>query len=162
MGLDVDAFEKMTRIKDLRKGRSEDPDDEIGIFVNPDFPDQADEICNGIYRVEGERLSFPLGSYTQYNDWRNELSKITLGIPAERIWIGTSEGPMKGPFCELINFSDCEGVFGPKTSLKLYQDFKDHELEFAMKSKDAHDCLIYVKFMRAFLIASKGGAVQFS
>jgi hypothetical protein len=74
--------------------------------------------------------------------------------------VGTSEGEMKGPFCELINFSDCEGIFGPKTSLKLYEDFKDNELKFALKA-DTDDIRTYTQFMHAFQIASKGGAVQF-
>lgn len=162
MGLDIEAFEKIARIRDLGDGVDLlDPDNRVGIYVNPYFKERADGIMNGIYRVVGERFEFHTGSYTHYNEWRDLLSKVILGIPAKRVWFGTPEGDMKGPFCELINFSDCDGVFGPKTSLKLYQDFKDHELKFVEGSVDAHDCWLYSMFMQAFLIASKGGVVQF-
>ena len=48
----------------------------------------------------------------------NELATLAGYAGADDAWERTD-----GPFWELINFSDCEGVIGPKTSAKLAGDF---------------------------------------
>jgi hypothetical protein len=72
-----------------------------------------------------------------------------------------------GPFYELINFADHEGVIGPKTSAKLAGDFA----AFAEKSKAFAESLsvedrdgwneLYELWRRAFEVAAHRGAVLF-
>lgn len=62
------------------------------------------------------------------------------------------------PFFELIHFSDCEGVIGPKTSLKLYNDFKKHRQVFYAYVEERPIGQIsdtYDNFTRAFGVASE-------
>ena len=69
------------------------------------------------------------------------------------------------PFVELINFSDCEGVIGPKVAAKLAKDFADYEdraSAFAAKFKDDFFLALYREWRRAFEWAADGGMVHFN
>lgn len=65
-----------------------------------------------------------------------------------------------GPFSELINFSDCEGVIGPKTAAKLARDFAAFEAQAEAWGDDFYDQ--YLNWEEVFLMAADGGAVAFS
>lgn len=137
-------------------------------YVNSDFPGRADEIEDRAYYAYDERVDGMDRSYGGYNLWRNELAKIA-GWPeapdeadngkrshAASAWAATS-----GPFWELINFADNEGVIGGRIAAKLAKEFA----EFQPKA-DAHpepffrEC--YDGMRRAFEAAANTGAVDFS
>jgi hypothetical protein len=104
--------------------------------------------------------SFRVGSYSGYNHWREELAKGG-GYPkyADSYAEGAWNHYDNGPFWELINFSDCEGFIGPKTSLKLFKDFEKYEKEF--EPHNEYFKKIYDNFKEAFKVASENGVVDF-
>lgn len=136
-------------------------------FHNSDFPGRADDIEVGAVYSYRKSMRFRAGSYGGYNRWREELAKL-VGYPltereshgqimkehAAGAWQADS-----GPFWELINFSDCEGIIGSATSAKLAKDFASFtSLQWSSSSKaDAA-----ANFRAAFEIASQKGAVKFS
>jgi hypothetical protein len=151
--------------------RADDPNDdnydweggtEAKVYVNPDFAARADGLTSGIYRVSTTG-GFRAGSYGGYNEWREELARLA-GYPAvgsdvrhqhaQGAW--DADG---GPFHELINFSDCEGLIGPITSAKLAEDFA------AFQDKVPADAgwfaEQYAHWRVAFDTAARGGFVHF-
>lgn len=165
MGLDCTAYRKIQPIE--LPPETEDTPDGIGrLIVNTDFPERADGIKDGYYTF-AEEFDFAAGSYGGYGGFRNQLAKLAGYSPvmaddhpyAAGAWEQTS-----GPFWELINFADNEGVIGPATSAKLAKDFA----EFQPKA-DALDASLdntyfqerYARWRKAFEIAQDGGAVDF-
>lgn len=163
MGLDISALSKI----DFTKRYTEDADIDNEIYLYPEkwVALQNEGIEEGRYSFSGDHHRFRAGSYGGYNYWRKMLAEM-VGKTPEQIWEKPEEH--KGtPFFELINFSDCEGFIGPKTSAKLYQDFVDHDEqadefsktmgeEGAWSFKDKYD-----NWKEAFKVASEGGAVIF-
>jgi hypothetical protein len=131
VGLDITAASKAA--SHFIRGHSDDEaendklfeaEDVIWVSPNSDFLERSDGYQEGFYRVHGERVGFRAGSYSGYGNWRRHLCRMALGEEPEEVW-ATPEVFAGRPFVELINFSDCEGVIGPKTSAKLARDFAD-------------------------------------
>lgn len=93
-------------------------------YPNLDRSQQADGIVEGGYHVStpSPSLDFRAGSYSDYNEWRSVLALVGCGARDREVWERPSEFRQKR-FVELVNFSDCEGIIGPKTSQKLAVDF---------------------------------------
>lgn len=160
MGLDISTYRKLV----LANGN--EAFDETGelkyeegwhqMFVNHNFPSQADGIEDGkAYRGE-EGKGFRAGSYGGYNRWRETLASIAGYTSPAEVW----DNPKPGPFFELVNFSDCEGVIGPDTSRKLAKDFADF-YEKAKALGDEYFFQKYEEWKAAFEFASDSGAVCF-
>ncbi|KFB11047.1 hypothetical protein [Nitratireductor basaltis] len=179
MGLDILAYSAIEKIDCVFNEDGEPIDSEtrepldcdcyIQLYVNNSFPGRADEIENkGVYSFR-DSVGFRAGSYGGYNNWRDDLAKIA-GWPlgeyeqyGERrashcieCWNGAN-----GPFSELINFSDCEGVIGASVSQKLASDFKEYQT-MADAHPDAYFREKYAEWRRAFELASDSGCVKFS
>ncbi len=168
MGLDITAARKIKWIAaDL-------PDEDsfgdyFWVGAQPDeFVAQADGLAPGLYETADE-IDFRAGSYGGYNEWREQLAELA-GYP-KRLLFSDHRSPTElhaagaweaahGPFWELINFSDCEGVIGPKTSAKLAQDFAEHQGK-ADTHPDEWFRELYATWRRAFELASDDGAVAF-
>jgi hypothetical protein len=160
MGLDITAYSKIERVHD---------EDEASIFVKRDIQqmDQAQDIEEGMYigTNDCEEHDFRAGSYSGYNEFRNLLCEIMHGVPARTLW----EKPeiFEGKeFYNLINFSDCEGFFGPEMSKKLHEDFVKHRDKFSRNVEDkepykGYYTRVYDDFCLGFQIASKGGVLLF-
>ena len=119
MGLDTSAYSKIKQEKhgDIYIGRDEfgtRPDLSEGEYVESD---------DSIYR------GFRAGSYSGYNRWRENLSMSIHGVMPSIIWNSPEKYAGK-EFFEIINFSDCEGCFGPKFSAKLHADFVNNRDKF--------------------------------
>jgi hypothetical protein len=157
MGLDITAYSRLKPAPDAEVNEDGYPvnwGDFVQIRENPDFPGRAKGLTNrAIYKV-GESFGFRAGSYSGYNEWRSQLADLT-GKPE-----ATYRLDSKGPFAELICFSDCEGVIGPEVSKKLAKDFADWE-DRARKSGDEYFFSKYQEWKRAFEMASQNGAVDF-
>lgn len=174
MGLDVTAYRQLRKLDVVfdADGEPIDPvtrkEVEYDLFavVNPNFPGRAAEIEHkAAYKAE-ESDSFRAGSYSAYSQWREDLAQLA-GYPLGEYekygkkwpsycvacWNGAT-----GPFSELINFSDCEGVIGATVSAKLANDFADFQDRVG---QNGHFARIYDNFRRAFEMASDGGAVAF-
>lgn len=65
-----------------------------------------------------------------------------------------------GPFWELINFSDCEGIIGPVVSAKLARDFQEYQ-EKANSQLTDYDLERYNSWRQAFELAAENGVVRF-
>lgn len=156
MGLDIDAYRT---VKFVHAIADDDDGDyaatERALYPNPDFPEQADGLKRGVYAVEGG-TGFRAGSYSGYNYWRSELAAL-VGKTADRIH---RDDVRTGPFVELINFSDCEGVIGPTTSAKLAGDFAKWQAE-ADSHGDDYWRQKYAAWRESFGWAANGGAVVF-
>jgi len=135
---------------------------------NRDFPGRADDIEDRKAYAYEDYQSFRACSYGGYNQWRETLAKIA-GYPnkpykqyetirdshANTVW----SNPVPGPFMEIINFSDCEGIIGTKVSQKLFKDFVEYDEK--AKEEDEYFYRIYCDFKSAFESASENGRVDF-
>lgn len=169
MGLDITAY---AQIEKLQCDRADECDHER-LWVNSDFTAQADGLAGGCYRA-AEDFHFRAGSYSGYSVWRDQLAALA-GYPATKFaaanpysanypfassaWHMPDE-TQSLPFYEMINFSDCEGLIGPKTSAKLAADFEAFAAR-AASHFDEYGMQKYREWMKAFALASNHGAVQF-
>lgn len=172
MGLDVIAYKDVKLVATLDKEEAFDYEGHNTIIYKSDyFPNSCDEFVEyGEYECH-QFQGFRAGSYGWYGRWRNELAKFA-GYPekqdseydfnyAESAWEATG-----GPFWELINFSDCEGIIGTELSKKLAKDFEDFsklaETYTDNEVMSADDFLEnFVNFREAFKHASENGFVRF-
>jgi hypothetical protein len=129
----------------------------VYLCVNGEFREAADGLVDGLY-VVGETFGFRAGSYSGYNEWRDLLAKL-VGTTAKRMWARPSHF-VGTPFLELISFSDCEGLMGPKTCAKLAKDFEDMAARAAAHADD-YWRESYGHWRKAFTMAAAEGAVQF-
>lgn len=172
MGLDINAYSKLTFAanQNIDEDDADDDDTLTYLHVHPDFPAQGAGLRTGYYVIEGATHSFRAGGYSGYNAWRNQLAKLagyaatlhsdkagTEPTPRHDITAWRSTG---GPFFELINFSDCEGVIGPTVSAKLSADFEAFHAQ-AEALGDADFLEVYAEFRHAFALAANAGAVEF-
>lgn len=179
MGVDITAYRNLEKIEchfdasgepiDPTTGDLLDCDGYVQLYKNNDFPGRADEIEDmGCYSFDDDRSCFH-ASYGGYNRLRDHLAKVA-GYPLKKYdtqYGGTNDSycvdcwnGKTGPFSELIDFSDCEGVIGAKVSSKLAKDFAD----FQQKADEESDksFLNFYKCMKAaFEMASDNGAVVF-
>ena len=159
MGLDITAYRKIIRIE-LPEGTEPYNYRAFTACLNGDFPGRADDITDGAVYLKSEEFHFRAGSYSGYGEWRRRLAGLAGYVDPEAVWNG---GVATGPFFELINFSDCEGIIGTSVSAKLAKDFADHE--HAALGVDGPDSewfvAKYAEWKKAFEIAADGGCVDF-
>jgi len=131
MGLDITAYRGLQRASD----REPPPDNVVSLW--PDFcgrrPKFRDcDLRDAIKYTEDhfpgrtaglrpdmsydsyvDAYTFHAGSYTGgCSIWRDQLATMAGYDDARAVW----ENPSPGPFVELINFFDCEGLIGPEVS----------------------------------------------
>lgn len=168
MGLDITAFSKLKKAVGNEafddSGELKYKDGWVRLNKNYDFPGRADDIDDRHAYKYGSFRHFPAGSYSGYNRWRDQLAQLA-GYPLTK-WRGEQshaeacfQGAI-GPFSELINFSDCEGVIGASVSAKLAKDFADFQ-EDADAHEDQRFRLLYAEWRKAFEMAADDGAVAF-
>ena len=172
MGLDITAYSKARKIDCLfdKDGDPVDPethepiDDYVQVSVS--FPERADGLEDGAVYTTEDCFAFRAGGYIVYNVWRDQLAELA-GYPEDPTAAETEQrhctacwNGQTGPFSELINFSDCEGVIGPQTSAKLAADFEQFQAS-ADAHPDANFREKYTSFRKAFDLASDGGLVDF-
>ncbi len=167
MGLDITATSSLKKVTDNEK--IEDGDYFFDIIRVDESIDRSTDIEVGQYDSNGQNFSFGAGSYSGYNNFRELLCEIFLDVEPKIVW-ENYESYIGKPFYELINFSDCEGNFGPKVSEKLHKDFLDNKEQFYKMVKkyvkhsmglDKHYIKLYDNFTKGFEIASKGGVLNF-
>ena len=89
-----------------------------------------------------------------------EPSRAFVGVVPKELWTLSpdDEAARATPFYELINFSDCEGFIGPKTSAKLAKDFAAWQEKAGERGWFSEK---YAQWRAAFELAANGGVVQF-
>ena len=133
--------------------------DRISISTfNAGFSERLDAIRGGVYLVGGSEINFSAGGYTDYGTWRDRLSRLMVGVPQEMV-CACKHRYENAPFFELIDFSDCEGAFGPVTSKALAADFARYATRIA--TEDPRFANLYKRFRQAFELASDRGLVLF-
>lgn len=176
MGLDIGAMSNLVRREDLFHDEdwqvvNQHGEVQVGDFyvasVIEVFADAAGDIKTGDVFEYGEYLHVRAGSYGGYSRWRLMLCNMALGVDPDVVW-NHPENFKEGPFFNLINFSDCEGVIGTETCKALYQDFLHHyPAAVAYASRLPEDfggeywLDKYKEWMEAFELASNDGCVDF-
>lgn len=169
-GLDITAYNKLVLQKVPRDRSSGDPDGDPGLVVIHvvEFPERAEGLQDGgVYRF-GQSLDFQAGGYIGYGQWRNELAKLAGNRPSTFTFEGKTElrydatvwDQKRGPFWELIDFSDAEGVIGPAACKRVYTDFVRFE-DKASRHPDPEFRASYGDWKKAFAMCSDGGAIVF-
>ena len=112
------------------------------------------------------------GSYTSYNDWKEELAELAGYTPklyeqlpgfASTSVLSHQQGAVDdtpGLFHELIVFSDCEGIINAEVCKKLYNDFVECDAD-AKEFSDDYFYAKYCEWKKCFEFASHDGAVVF-
>lgn len=163
MGLDVTAYSKVKRLRDHDGGDYDDG--EVILFNAPEFVQRAADLPGGLYSYD-EALDVFSRSYGAYNRWREQLAVLAGYAKHEterdpcHFHSRTAWEADGGPFWELINFTDCDGVLGTATCQKLLRDFD----AFADRAKSVADEWfrhVYESFHEAFKLAADGGAIRF-
>ena len=155
MGLDITYYEKIEAAPDF-EGELDGSHIHYGlIYFDADGKDgvgHLDGLPEGVVKVSGTIDGFRAASYSHYGKWRRALKEI-----AKDIEVGM-------PFDELINFSDCAGIIGPKTSAKLADNFNAYRplvfARFTVYGNGGFYCKMYDDFLRAFSTAAHTGCVQ--
>lgn len=159
MGLGITAYEHAEFVGEA----SEDYDwneGETELYDQDPFEAQRDGLENGIYRVSGARIDFG-GSYGGYNNFRDKLSWVFMGVSQDTVSQFTDLYKDKPGF-QLIYFFDNEGCIGPKTSSALAEVFAlYHDAFMASLRVDDWDRKRYEDFFAAFKLASPNGFVRF-
>lgn len=171
MGLDITAYSKACRIEDestIEMDEDNFPvDEDIFRIFSDEWNRSAPFLANSYVSLkESECHGFRAGSYGYYNVWRNELARIAGYEPTNEKYDQTVWDSDGGPFFELINFSDCEGILGADVSEKLFNDFINYSQQVTLeKFKDKAEFEWfeekYKDFTKAFALAQHGGFVYF-
>lgn len=169
MGLDISAYRQLKKAPDAELDDDGYPRDwarfihftEQGIAsMEQQWPGRSEGVSPGVYSY-AESLHFRAGSYGGYNHWRDWLARLAGWKSDRGCWDDPKAG---GPFFELINFSDAEGIIGPVVAAKLAKDFAEHQQK-AESVSSGEDGEYYIKkyneWRKAFEMAADGGAVDF-
>jgi len=168
-GLDVTAYSGLTVVDSPVLSSDGWPQAKNQVILSPvDFPDRFRGLESGKVYQFGSSFDFRAGSYSGYNIWRNELAKLAGYPPSvsfrnKAIEVRYDETAWKdnhGPFWELIDFSDSEGVIGPEVCRKVYQDFVQYRNQ-AAQVPDKYFYESYSNWMKAFEMCSNNGAIVF-
>jgi hypothetical protein len=175
MGLDITAYEIATKIepqpvKDETTGEWADglwEKDIILAFAYKGF----DQSLRGLedecwYATAGETFAFRAGSYSGYNEFREALTRVALGVSPDTIWRSTDSYRTR-PFFELIHFADNEGTIGPEACADLARDFAEQREDVLPKWNPEDDVQRWYRdkydaWQQAFELAAGTGLVMFS
>lgn len=162
MGLDIRVY---SQLKDTGRPFDWDTDEGKAFISNnhPDFAQRCVEFTPGNAFEYKSSYRAHIGLYITYVNWREQLAILAGYSPATRgshpyslgAWAAT-----EGPFWELIDFTDCDGVLGTAVCQKLAKDFAAYE-ESARLLEDEEFLYTYRQFKAAVEFASDGGAVVF-
>jgi hypothetical protein len=169
-GLDVTAYEGLSIVKSPKLTVDGIPQSPNEVMLSPvEFEERFAGLQSGkVYKYQTS-FDFRAGSYSGYNYWRNELAKLAgyeqtsytlFNGKTELRYDATVWKAKKGPFWELIDFSDAEGVIGPNACKRIYKDFLQYETA-ASKHPDEYFRSAYSDWKKAFSMCSKKGAIVF-
>ena len=175
MGLDVTAYKQLTKLDALfdADGEPVNPatrepyESYFRAGVNHDFPGREEGLEDGSVYSYADSMGGWSGGYGRYNHWRDDLAKLA-GYPlgsyrqygndypsyCAECWTGA-----KGPFSELINFTDCDGVIGHVVAAKLAKDFAEFDERAKAMGEDFYER--YAEWRAVFEFAADNGAVDF-
>lgn len=113
------------------------------------------------YKVGGSSKNTFKRSYSGYSAFRRELCRAFLLAEPEDVW--EMPGVFKAaPFYDLINFSDCEGTFGPVASRRIADNFNNHGNPFDKDDAFGRNYDGYKELKEIFNHAADTGIVVFA
>lgn len=169
MGLDITAYRQLKKVDESEIKRDEDGeidedafdyDTHHHLYVNSHYPERAPEIQSDAVYTSAEDYGFRAGSYGGYNNWRNGLAELAGYDPIDDRHDKGAWETDGGPFWELINFSDCEGVIGSSVSKKLLADFLAFDAA-AKTHRGEYFYEVYQEFTKGLTFAADDGALHF-
>lgn len=168
MGLDITAYRQIQKVDKStieidEDGYPEDYDNYHLFHVVDCYADRASEVEAEAIYTSTETYGFRAGSYSGYNSWRNELAKLA-GYPEikgrfdEGAWQEES-----GPFWDLINFSDCDGVIGTAACKNLLADFLAFDAQAKVHAGPHNEYFyeVYKEFTHGLTLAADNGVLDF-
>lgn len=174
MGLEIYAYKNITKatgvhLDDDGEIINSDTGEYVGgyyfrPYINPDFPGRADGIDpDSIYAFE-DSVECLEGSYSGYSGFRETLAKIAgydqeVGPHGRLTYCAACWRGEKGPFWQMINFADNEGVIGTEACKSLARDFKKY-LENASR-EDEWFFTCYKRLMAGVEMAAQNGALEY-
>lgn len=164
MGLDITWYRECKLAPTAVQQDVDAPDGMFRAYVNSHFPGREGQIKDRTVYTYERSDGFRAGSYSGYNGWREQLA-VLAGYPAERgsghshdhsagAWAVAS-----GPFWELINFADNEGIIGAEVSAKLAKDFETFLPQAT--AIGGYFAELYGRWRNAFEQAQHNGCVDF-
>ena len=168
-GLDITALSGLTQVAAATLDSDGQPQGEHQVILSPvGFPERFDGLRSDVVYAFKSSFAFRAGSYSGYNAWRNELAKLAGYKASPYEFLGKTElrydatvwQLQQGPFWELINFSDAEGVIGPVACKKVYQDFVQYS-QAAEQHSDLYFRESYADWKKAFEMCADNGAIVF-
>ena len=178
MGLDIHAASHLRHVGPIPKGDEFDRLeervnahdkclDEVYFLLYPNDADWEEHLAGsepGLYEYSAatEQHEFRAGPYSYYNTWREQLSRLALGVEPSVVWENPDQFAGR-PFVELIHFTDCDGRIGARLAAKLATDFRAHATSAEEFAASLSESFIgnYRDFMRAFELAAQQGALAF-
>jgi hypothetical protein len=167
MGLDISYHSRLVLAENVTRDKDGFVDDPAILdlvsyvtFTEESWPGRTEGLAAACYRLaDSAGGGFRAGSYGGYNLWRDQLAQIAGWASADEAFVADG-----GPFWELINFPDNEGVIGPVVSAKLAKDFADEANKaraLVLFGEDAWFLEKYRDWAKAFATAADGGCVLF-
>ena len=178
MSLNLVAFKHIRKLENIavdEKGRPRHTDTGKRVreacfqaVVHEDYPQRATDIEDQGFYTFGSMLYAATVAPSVYVRWREQLAAFAgyrlardRDASAGKSHLAGARAAKAGPFWELLNFSDREGVIGATVSAKLAEDFATHDSRAdAHPQKSFRD--MYAWLRRAFAMASDQGAVSFN
>lgn len=163
MGLDITAYRGLTLLPGAVTDNDGIPITANAVHVSPailawtedNWPRRTAPLTAGVYKF-AEADGFRAGPYSAYNRWRDWLAARAGYGSSRAVW----DAKPAGPFVELIDFADNEGIIGTDACAKLARDFAEHE-ERILADADSWDAGLYRRWRDAFALAAQGGCVEF-
>jgi hypothetical protein len=176
MGLDIRAVSKIeieqpAEVKAMRRRLFIGGGEEEVFTLDSDlrkidvYSMHTQDMKNGTYYETSESKSESISfSYGGYNSFRNEISLALIDAPATEVWIN-EQYYKESPAYKLINFSDCEGLFGPTVSKEIYEQLvanRDKYAEYIEKREDTiYPLPTYDKLTEIFRLGADEGIIMF-
>ena len=167
MGLDITAYSRLSKVADPVMEDECPVDWENQFHAHPasmsfteeNWPGRSAGVESGAVYTFAKKFGFRAGSYSGYGEWRRMLAAFAGVEDIDEAW----REPKEGPFIELINFANNEGIIGPTVAAKLAKDFAEHQARADDFGDDDGDWWReqYAKWRQAFEMAADGGAVEF-
>ncbi|HET6250674.1 MAG TPA: hypothetical protein VFE47_23500 [Tepidisphaeraceae bacterium] len=163
MGVVVAAISKARRARKHKRGGDWCFEHHTPVFnwALPVLLDGRPEGCYCSKEGDLDCFDFDAGSYGGYNEFRDELSRLAIGIPANELWTNP-EPHLESPFVELLLLRPEGNAIGPVTSAKLYRDFTRYAAAARKQWRRKSERWLlenYMDFRTAFRIAKNRGFV---
>ena len=162
MGLDALAYKAATLLDPHEQTEDCWENHVLALIVDPSFHRSLRGlVADRCYEVEGVEAAHVGNSYSGHSRFRDELSRVFLGVESRTVW-GSPDRYADRPFFELIHFADNEGTIGPDAAADLAADFAEGRTLWQSRVSDEWLLHKYDEWAEVFATAADGGLVRFA